>query len=189
MRSRKKAIRRPARRDAAPRHPPALLGHSSRWVSGFEHFSSTEGGHPFDAWLERDARGRATLSVRVRAGGGWKREGKTYAGGFAGAEKEARGMVRKLLASDPFARSDPKRRAGRRRGMRRDPSTVKEVSDKLYELAVKEHARAYAAAKKLPGEWDELDSPRAQAMAKADKVYNMQLEYQRKVFNGEVKHR
>jgi hypothetical protein len=59
-------------------------------------------------------------------------------------------------------------------------------ADELYRLAQEEHRRAYAMAKLLPGKPLDLDSPRHKAMVEADRVYNTQLEYQRKVRHGEV---
>lgn len=100
--------RRPLRRDVSPHRPPPRplpVGHAKRWVQGFEHFASTEGGHAFDAWLEG-----ADLTVRVRTPGGFLRKGVTFKGSPGNAENAARSLVRGLLASDPFKRNDPKRR-------------------------------------------------------------------------------
>lgn len=101
-RSKGRALRRRYGRGLAHHPPPRPLpvGRSKRWVLGFEHFSGTEAGHPFDAWLEHDDRGVATLSVRVNTGSGFRRVGKTYRGGAVGAERAARAEVRSLLRKD-----------------------------------------------------------------------------------------
>lgn len=60
-------------------------------------------------------------------------------------------------------------------------SANQEKADKLYDAAVAEHAHAYEAAKLLP------EPARQTALVEADRVWDLQREYQRKVRHGESK--